>query len=148
MAKNLFPVFDVPEIKLNTTAEEQKYRKSVYFDFELGDFVRTASNNIAESSGREAYKQWCIKVVKTERLSKLCYSHNIGVETEDIWSLSNKQAIEATLKATITDALMVNNMTDYVRNFEFVWKDDSNLYVTFDVKGKEWAELSLSVNVR
>lgn len=143
---NLFPVFEVPETKLNTTAEEQKYKKSAYFDFEKGDFVRNGTNNIVEASGREAYKQWCEKVVMTERLTKLAYSHRIGIETDELWSLTDKKAIESAIEATITDALMVNNKTDYVRDFEFNWDSNNSISVIFTVKGKEWEEFSLQTN--
>ena len=143
---NLFPVFEVPETKLNTAAEEQKYKKSAYFDFEKGDFVRNGTNNIVEASGREAYKQWCEKVVMTERLTKLAYSHRIGIETDELWSLTDKKAIESAIEATITDALMVNNKTDYVRDFEFNWDSNNSISVIFTVKGKEWEEFSLQTN--
>lgn len=142
---NLFPVFEVPEMKLNTTAEEQKYRRSVLFDFDRGDFVRNGTNNIAEASGKEAYKQWCQKVVMTERLTKLSYSHKIGIETDTLWNITDKKAIESTLEATITDALMVNNKTDYVRDFKFVWDNDNVISVSFTVKGKEWEEFSVKI---
>ena len=59
--KNLFPVFDVPEINITTPPEEQKYKPSVYFDFELGDFRRDGANKLVVAEGKEAYKQWCIK---------------------------------------------------------------------------------------
>lgn len=143
---NLFPVFEVPETKLTTTAEEQKYRKSVYFDFDKGDFVRNGTNNIVEASGKEAYKQWCQKVVMTERLTRLSYSHKIGIETDGLWNLTDKKAIESTIETTITDALMVNNKTDYVRDFEFFWDNDNIVSVTFIVKGKEWVEFNVNVN--
>lgn len=143
---NLFPVFEVPETKLNTAAEEQKYKKSAYFDFEKGDFVRNGTNNIVEASGREAYKQWCEKVVMTERLTKLAYSHRIGIETDELWSLTDKKAIESAIEVTITDALMVNNKTDYVRDFEFNWDSNNSISVIFTVKGKEWEEFSLQTN--
>lgn len=142
---NLFPVFEVPETKLNTTAEEQKYRRSIFFDFDKGDFVRNGTNNIVEASGKEAYKQWCQKVVMTERLTKLSYSHKIGIETDALWNLTDKKAIESTLEATITDALMVNNKTDYVRDFKFVWNSDNVVSVTFTVKGKEWEEFKVKI---
>jgi hypothetical protein len=41
--KQLFPVFDVPDLVTDTPVEEQKYKGSVYFDFSIGDFRRKYS---------------------------------------------------------------------------------------------------------
>ena len=145
--KNLFPVFEVPEIKISTSAEEQKYKPSVYFDYELGDFRRDGANKLVVAEGKEAYKQWCIKTVLTERMERLAYSSDIGIELHDALKQADRQAVESALIRTITEALMVNPMTEYVRRFEFTWSSDS-LYCEFIVKGKEWEEQSIGVNLQ
>ena len=81
MAEQLFPVFDLPEIPDDPEYEE-RYRPSVAFDFEKGDFVRDGSNKMVRADGREAYMQWCWKVVQTEREAFLAYSDEIGTEFE------------------------------------------------------------------
>ena len=143
--KNLFPVFDVPEINITTPPEEQKYKPSVYFDFELGDFRRDGANKLVVAEGKEAYKQWCIKTVLTERLERMAYSSDIGIELHDALKQADRQAVESALERTITEALMVNPRTEYVRGFEFTWSSDS-LYCEFIVKGKEWEEQKIGVN--
>ena len=47
MAETLFPVFPVPEINVLTAAKERKYRRSVYFDYETGDFLRDKDPSVA-----------------------------------------------------------------------------------------------------
>ena len=81
MADQLFPVFDLPEIPDDPEYEE-RYRSSVAFDFDKGDFVRDGSNKMVRADGREAFMQWCWKVVQTEREAFLAYSDEIGTEFE------------------------------------------------------------------
>ena len=64
--RQLFPVFDLPEIP-DTEELEERYSPSAYFDFEKGDFVRDGAGKIKKSEGKDAYIQWCLKVVSTER---------------------------------------------------------------------------------
>lgn len=142
--KNLFPVFDVPEIITQAPAEEQKYKPSVYFDYALGDFRRDGANKLVIADGKEAYMQWCIKTVRTERLDRMAYSSDIGTELEDALKQADQQAVESAMERTITEALMVNKRTEYVRNFEFTW-DSDGLHCDFTVKGKEWEEQHIGV---
>lgn len=143
--KNLFPVFDVPEIETPTQAETRSYKPSVYFDYEKGDFRRDGAGKMTYSTGKETYMQWCIKVVQTERDAFMAYSTDIGTETEAALAESDRAAVESALEKTITEALMVNNHTEYVRGFEFSWEADA-LHLTFTVKGKEWEEETVSVS--
>lgn len=142
--KNLFPVFDVPEIKIPTPAEGQKYKPSVYFDYDLGDFRRDGANKLTIAEGREAYRQWCIKTVLTERMDRMSYGWDIGTELEDALKQADRPAVESAMERTITEALMVNRRTEYVRGFEFTWRTDG-LYCHCIVKGKEWEEQHIGV---
>ena len=53
--KQLFPVFDVPEIGGTAKPEREHYRPSVYFDFAIGDFKRDGANRMVGATGKEAY---------------------------------------------------------------------------------------------
>ncbi len=57
---------------------------------------------------------------------------------------ADKEAVESALERTITEALMVNPRTEYVRGFEFIW-DSDGLHCEFIVKGKEWEEQHIDV---
>lgn len=142
--KTLFPVFDVPEINITAPLEDQKYKPSVYFDFLLGDFRRDGANKLVAADGKEAYKQWCIKTVLTERMERLAYSSDIGAELHDALKQPDRMAVESAMERTITEALMVNPRTEYVRGFQFTWASDG-LYCEFIVKGKEWEEQHIGV---
>lgn len=50
--KQLFPVFDVPEINTPAQPEREHYRPSVFFDFTVGDFTRDGANRMVEASTR------------------------------------------------------------------------------------------------
>jgi hypothetical protein len=144
MAYTLFPVFDVPEIEEQEESEERAYKKSVYFDFDKGDFRLDGAHNMTEANGYEAYMQWCRKVVVTERDQFLAYSTDIGTELEEALQNTDRDIIESAIEDTITEAIMVNSHTEYVNNFSFTWGSDS-LTVDFTVKGKEWDETDMSV---
>lgn len=142
--KFLFPVFDVPEIYTPTSPEEQKYKPSVYFDYALGDFRRDGANKIVVADGKEAWRQWCIKSAITERLVHLSYSSDIGTEIENALKQADTDAVESSLERTITEALMINPRTEYVRGFEFSWESDG-VHCGFIIKGRDWEEQNIGV---
>lgn len=142
--KILFPVFDVPQISTPDPPEEQKYKPSFYFDYVLGDFRRDGANKLVVADGREAWMQWCIKTVVTERLDRMSYSSDIGAELEEALKQADTEAVESALERTITEALMVNPKTEYVRDFQFTW-DSDGLHCEFTIKGKEWEEQRIGV---
>lgn len=143
---NLFPVFDVPEVVENSV-EKQKYNPSVYFDFEKGDFVRDGAHRMVAADGKTAYIQWCRKMVETERFTCLAYGTDIGTEMYDALDKGEHSAIESAVERTITEALMVNPKTEYVREFEFSWIN-ADLFVAFVVKGKEYDEQKLRTIIK
>lgn len=146
MAESLFPVFPVPEVKILTAAEERRYRRSVSFDFERGDFLRDGSGNMIEADGREAYRQWCLKTVMTERCACLSYSTDIGTECIHAFSLADRAAVESAIERTVHEALMVNPKTEYVRGYQFDWQGDS-LFCSFVIKGQDWEEQTVHVRL-
>ena len=145
-AESLFPVFSVPEIATPAAAEERKYRRSIDFDFEAGDFRRDGAGKLVEAEGREAYAQWCQKAVLTERFTCLSYNTDIGTEMVDALAQADRAAVESAIERTINEALMVNPKTEYVRSFQFAGSSDE-LTCTFTVKGKDWEEFTISIPV-
>lgn len=139
MADQLFPTFDLPEIE-DEEEDEEKYSPSVYFDFETGDFRRDGASRMVPADGREAYMQWCLKTVQTERESCLAYGEDYGTEFEDMDDYPDIESRESEIERTITEALLVHPATEYVRNFVFESEGDET-HVTFDVKGYPWEEI-------
>lgn len=129
----LLPVFDVPDMIDEDAQYDREYRRSMKWDPEKGDFVRDGANRIAECDGMEAYVIWCFKVAQTERYRCLAYPAYIGTELESATD-DDREVVQSMAERTITDALLVNPRTEYVRDFVFEWDADA-LHVTFTVKG-------------
>jgi hypothetical protein len=148
MANSLYPTFTLPTIaNINTDAADKKYKQSISFDYEIGDFKRDPANRMVLCSGHEAYIQWCLKVCGTERYSKLAYSDKVGVEIVSAAQNADNDidAVKMSIERTVTEALMVHPATEYVKDFVFEHDGDS-LKVTCTVKGKEWNEDTISVS--
>lgn len=146
MAETLFPVFPVPEFNVLTAAKERKYRPSVFFDFDTGDFLRDGSGNMVPADGREAFRQWCLKTVMTERFTCLAYTTDIGTEMIEALAQADRAAVESAIERTINEALMVNPKTEYVRDYVFTWQSKT-LYCAFNVKGQDWEEQVLNIKI-
>ena len=147
MAESIYPTFSLPAVAIDAEdAKRKSYKQSLYFDYEKGDISMDATHRPILAEGREAFCQWCLKQCVTERGTRLSYSDKIGVEIVKAAREENDiQAIESAIQRTITEALMVNQETEYVRNFRFSWDGADSLQVTFTVKGHEWDEGTLSV---
>lgn len=145
---NLYPTFNIPKVPVTKLNEpKRRYKPAPMFDYDTGDFVRDGAGRIVMADGREAYMEWCLKQCVTERGKKLAYSDKIGVEI--VAAVKNNEAdamaIYSAIEKTITEALMVNPATEYVRKFTFSHDGGSHLIVTFVVKGYDWDEETLAV---
>lgn len=147
MAEGLFPVYDVPSITVEDE-EKQKYYPSLNFDFKTGDFVLDGSGNITTAAGQQAYKQWCIKTILTERYACLAYDSDIGIEMTRILQQPDFEAQCSEIERQYTEALMANPKTEYVREFEFSQPQPDAIAVKFTVKGKEYDEESISFLIK
>lgn len=123
------------------TSSKKNYSPAPNFDFETGDFLFDSAGRIVIADGREAFEQWCIKAVCTERGSRLAYSDNYGVELEEATKFNDAGAVQSAVVRTITEAILANPCAEYVKNFSFETSGDE-LKISFDVKGRDWAEES------
>lgn len=149
MAESLYPVLNLPPlIPVGHVDEDKEYKQSVNFDYDTGDFVLDGSNRMVLVDGKEAFIQWCLKQCVTERYTKLAYSDSVGVEIQTaIKSVNDIESVKSIIQRAITEALMVNPATEYVRDFSFSWDGSDSLYVQFIVKGKPWVEdMTLTVS--
>ena len=132
---SLLPVVDVPEFVESENEYDTTYRPSVAWDLSRGDFVRSGSNRVPMSEGKEAYKIWCVKAVATQRYSCLAYPDDIGSELEEARTEPDQGAVELAIARTIQDTLLVNPRTQSVENFVFEWDaSGDSVHVTFTVK--------------
>lgn len=137
---NLFPTFAVPKVVENKIPKENRTKKSVYFDFEKGDFSLESNGEIKTATPYDAWVQWCLKTVLTQRWAFLAYSTQAGVEIEEAFAQQDRKAQESYMEKTITEALLADpyQRTRRVYDFTFVWKTDG-VEVTFWVNGL-WVE--------
>ncbi len=132
----LFPTFAVPKVVEGTLQEENRTKKSLYFDFEKGDFALEGSGEIKTATPYDAWVQWCLKTVLTQRWAFFAYSSQAGVEMEEAFSQQDRKAQESYLEKTVTEALLADpySRTKRVYDFTFVWQTDG-VKVTFWVSG-------------
>ena len=136
---NLFPTFNLPTLSISTAPKTKRYYQSPSFDFETGDFLIDRAGRPIMSDGRETFEQWCLKVCMTERGTRLAYSDKIGTEFEAAMKEPDQDAVKSSVVRTITETILVNPAAEWVKNFSFRSEADS-LWVTFEVKGRPWAE--------
>lgn len=141
---DLFPTgydSDIYDIETNET-EDQKatgYKKSIYFDFEKGDFLRTGTYRLVESSGIDTWLQWCIKCLHTQRYAHLAYSTDYGIDYESIFTCSTREEAETELHREITEALHADPLErlHHIESITFNWMDDTAVEVSIVLVGIE-----------
>lgn len=138
--------FDVPEIKERIQTYDTTYRRSVRWDSGLGDFVRDGTNRLVACDGKEAYRTWCLKTAMTERYCCLAYPDAIGVEMEDALNEPDEKAVQSAIERTITEALMANPRTEYVRDFVFELEADT-LHMWCTVKGIDTDSFEIELEI-
>lgn len=134
---NLLPVVDVPETEEEQSVYDMQYKRSIAWDPETGDFVRSETGKVAEADGKSAYATWCHKMIQTERYNCLAYPDEIGAEMERALGQSDIETVESMIRRTVTEALLVNPRTEYVSDFTFIW-DGDEMHCTVKVKGVEF----------
>lgn len=149
---NLYPVFEVPTILTRRGAQAKKqpsFKKSYQFDYSTGDFVRGTANRILFADGKEAWKQWCMKTVATQRYACRAYNGDIGIDRDSLYQISRRTELENTLSAEIREALLSDpaGRTAFVSGFAFAWKDDQ-VSVSFNVLGAEGQSETLQVEIK
>ena len=138
---NLFPEINLPTLISPRTSQPKKYYPAPHFDFDSGDFLFDSAGRIIIADGREAFEQWCIKACMTERGTKIAYTDNYGAELEDAIKFNDAGAIQSMIVKTITETILAHECAEYVKNFSFEIEGDE-LKVSFDVKGRDWENLS------
>ena len=97
---NLFPEDYETEVvtidELNTD-KPIGYKESVYFDEQLGDLLRDGHYNIRGATGVEAWEQWCINCLMTERDKYPCYGRAFGIKTEEAFKSNDRNKTESIL---------------------------------------------------
>ena len=150
MAENLYP-----EDELEIVAEELDdtedspvgYMESIYFDETIGDYVRDGQHHLKSATGLEAWEQWCINCLLTEKGAYPAYGDKFGISTYDAFASDSHEETESILTLEITEALMNDpyGRTEYVEEIEYNWIDTGNLQVSVTVRGIDDATIDITV---
>lgn len=146
MPEVLFPVAETLELIGEEEDLSIVYKKSLKWDMATGDFVRNGANQVLACEGPESYQLWCMKMIQTERFDCLAYPDEIGTELQEAFQDSDMDTVLSAIERTVTDCLMVNPRTEYVRGFDFSWDGDS-ISCSFLVKGVNFDEFNISMEV-
>ncbi len=146
---DLFPVFEFSERMEEKYTNEAKQHSSLYFDFEKGDFKKDKNGRIETAQPYDAWVQWCLKTVYTQRQAYLGYSGAVGTELEQAFKSSDKEQKESYIEYTITQALLADpyKRTKRVYDFKFEWKTDS-VKITFTISGVWNDDYKAAVNLQ
>ena len=152
---NLFSEdFEEEELELDEIDDGQDeeaigYKKSIYFDENLGDFKRDGTKKLVEADGVDAWIQWCMKVLKTKRYVCQAYSDDIGIDIESVFQAESRKEAESILENEITEALEADpyQRTDMVKSVTFQWKNADSLEVTCNVLGIDSNEIELNTTI-
>lgn len=133
---SLYPTINLPKLVAPTSrATVRTNRVAPFFNFKFGEFEFIPNGKPRMATPKETFEQWCIKVVYTERGSRLAYSDKIGTEFAALAGVDDNERVKSSIIRTITESLMVHPQCAWVKNFSFRSVGD-NLWVTFDVQGK------------
>lgn len=108
------------------------------FDFEAGRFFKRGnSGQVAQVSEKEAFAQWCMAALHTERLTAYVVTDQFGVEFENIVrSIGGATVAAAMVRQTIEEALSVHDRYNGIDKFTATIDGDYML-VTFDIDTTE-----------
>ena len=134
MQNELYPVFEIPTAALKSAAATEIYKPAPCFDFERGDFVRDGANRVVMVDGREAYREWVLKMLNTPHGACAAYPR-LGLDYEGATAEVSIKAAQATFERVITECLLRHPMTQRVRDFQFA-SSGNELEISFTVQGK------------
>lgn len=135
---NLYPVFPVPTILEETQNNEGIYKGSSYFDFETGDFRMDGGGHVVAASGFDAWKQWCIKTIATQRRAYYNYTAGLGIEGEEAMAQPTAELQQAALETTIKEALLADPYGRTIEVRDFVWeRGTDSLHMSCTVVGQD-----------
>lgn len=145
---SLFPVFSVPSTVVASETVTEKYRPSLAFDVETGEFILDGGGTMKYNSGYEAWLLWCTKTIATERWAHLAYPSYIGTELDSAFQEPDRASQESAIERTITEALLADprGRTVRVYDFSFSWESEVAM-VGFTILGSKGDSTSLEVKL-
>ena len=134
-----------PDEEPEETEGDAGYLGAVAFE---KDFIRDGKNCVQSASPVDAWKQWCVNCLCTERYASPLYSTDFGIAITAILHAETKEEAEAMFRAEAKEALEADpyGRTDYVGEIAFAWGADS-VSVTVEVVGVDGATIDFEVNL-
>lgn len=149
--ENLFPEDEIEMSEEDMQDDLEGYKESLYFDEGAGDILRDGQFRLKVSTGIEAWKQWCINCLQTERDRYPAYSSEFGIATEDAFASGDRDEIESTLTREISESLLKDpyGRTEYVDNIEFGWEDPEpdSLNVSMTIHGVDDVTIDITTTL-
>lgn len=128
---DLFPTTGVAAATYTDTAasDTTTYGSTVQFDFEKHEFILSPTGKQKSVSGADAWGEWCVKALCTERFKYLVYSSDYGEEVDTLMGKSKPHAvIESEVRRMVKECLMCDPRTASVDEFSFTWIDDGFIF--------------------
>lgn len=152
MEDNLFPEEDIEIIAEELDDEEDSpvgYVESIFFDEKTGDLARDGQNKLRKSTGLEAWEQWCINCLLTEKDAHPAYGSAFGISTYEAFKTDDRSEAESILTLEITEALMNDpyGRTQMVESIEYDWITTSECTVTVTVQGIEDVTIDITTAI-
>lgn len=153
MADELFPtdmgeeIIDVDELDED---EAVGYQPGLAFDYDTGDFIRDGRHRILDATGVEAWKQWCVNCIQTERYKHVAYNTDFGIELDAVFAATSRAEAESILTREINDAIMADpyGRTAYVDSLEYNWQGADAVEITATVVGIDDVTIDITAYIQ
>ena len=146
---DLFPTVGTAEATYidEAASDTVNYGKTVQFDFEKHEFILSPTGRQKTGTSSDAWGEWCVKTLCSERYKYLIYSDNYGEEIDTLLGKSYpRKVVESEIRRMVKDCLMVDKRTASVDNFQFTWIDDGIMF-SCDVKNTIGETMTISRKV-
>lgn len=146
---DLFPTVGIAEATYvdEAASDTVNYGKTVQFDFEKHEFILSPTGRQKTVTNSDAWGEWCVKALCSERYKYLIYSDNYGEEIDTLLGKSYpRKVVESEIRRMVKDCLMVDKRTASVDNFQFTWIDDGIMF-SCDVKNTIGETMTISRKV-
>lgn len=140
MAENLFPKDELEIVAEELNDREDNpigYIESIFFDETIGDLARDGQYKLKKATGLEAWEQWCINCLLTEKDAYPAYGSGFGISTYEAMESETREEAESILALEITEGLMKDpyGRTESVEEILFDWTTPSEVFITVRVRG-------------
>ena len=146
---DLFPTVGTAEATYvdEAASDTVNYGKTVQFDFEKHEFILSPTGRQKTVTSSDAWGEWCVKALCSERYKYLIYSDNYGEEIDTLLGKSYpRKVVESEIRRMVKDCLMVDKRTASVDNFQFTWIDEGIMF-SCDVKNTIGETMTISRKV-